>query len=64
MIESSSKRREFQEGGGCQLSLPKMMPKMNLQHLQKKSGDVRYSKQLLTPLLSEEMNAFVVADTF
>lgn len=64
LIESSRKRREFQEGGGCQLSFPKMMPKMNLQYLQKKSGDMRYSTQLLAPLLSEEMNVFVVADTF
>ena len=48
-MESSGEKREFQEGDGYHLSLFKM----NLQPLQKNSGDVRYSTQLLTPLLPE-----------
>ena len=47
LMESSGQEREFQEGDGCQVSLPKM----NLQTLQKKSGDVSYSTQLLTLFL-------------
>ena len=49
LMESSGKKRELQEGYRCQVSLPKM----NLQPLQKKSDDVKYSMQLFTPLLPE-----------
>ena len=49
LMESSGKKREFQERDGCLVSFPKT----NLQSLQKPSGNLRYSTQLFIPLLPE-----------
>ena len=59
-VEENFDGIKWEERDGCQVSFPKM----NLQSLQKNSGNVRYPTQLLIPLLPEYMNVFLVDDKF